>query len=287
MNRLHAAVAAVLVALVGLSIAVGKGVFGPSEGPGITTPGASAKASSSDASCDATGQSPGPAMAAMDQAAQAKKYLFALFWKEEDQPTIAMRRVFAETMQRLADRAQSVVVRITDPAERDIVEKYDLDRAPLPLVLAIAPNGAIMGGFPTQFEESDLLAAFGTPASEQCMKALQDTKLVFVCVQNKRTKSNEAAMRGVRDFAADARFSHATEIVTIDPSDAAEASYLADLKIDPKEREAVTAFLSPPGSVIAEFRGATNKDDLVTSLLRASTSCGPGGCGPNGCGPKP
>ena len=29
-------------------------------------------------------------------------------------------------------------------------------RAPMPLVLAIAPNGAIMGGFPTKFTEEAL-----------------------------------------------------------------------------------------------------------------------------------
>jgi hypothetical protein len=50
---------------------------------------------------------------------------------------------------------------------------------------------------------------------------------------------------------------------------------------------AVTAFLAPPGVVIAEFEGATQKDQLVSALLQANSACGPGGsCGPSGCGPR-
>ena len=107
------------------------------------------------------------------------------------------------------------------------------------------------------------------------MKQLQDSKLVFVCVQNDKTKSNDAAMQGVRDFKADARFASATEIVMLDPTDSAEASFLADMKIDPKTEEAMTVFLAPPGSAIAEYKGATDKAELVATLQKASSGlCG-------------
>lgn len=119
------------------------------------------------------------------------------------------------------------------------------------------------------------------------MKQLQDNKLVFLCVQNGKTKSNDAAMQGVRDFKADARFASATEIVTLDPADPAETSFLADLKIDPKTEEAVTVFLAPPGSAIAEYKGATDKAELAATLQKASSgSCAGGSCGPGGCPPK-
>ena len=71
----------------------------------------------------------------------------------------------------------------------------------------------------------------------------------------------------------------------LDPTDAAEASFLGDLKIDPKITVATTAFLAPPGSVISEVEGPTTKEVLVTALQQANTGCGPGGCGPSGCGP--
>ncbi len=225
-------------------------------------------------------------MSALERAAADNKYLFVFFSKSNDGQTTAMKKVFDEATAKVADCALSVAVNVADPAERDIVRKFELDRAPMPLALAIAPNGAIMGGFPTKFEVSDLLNAFGSPCTEQCMKSLQDGKIVLLCVQNSSTKSNAEALQGVNEFKADAKYTAATEIVMLDPTNPAEAPFLGDLKIDPKTTVAMTAFLAPPGAVIAEVEGATTKDALVAALQQANTSCGPGGCGPGGCAPK-
>jgi len=128
--------------------------------------------------------------------------------------------------------------------------------------------------------------AFATPVTEKVMKQLQENRLVFVCVQNDKTKTNDAAMKGVREFKADARFASATEIVMLDPTDSAEASFLADMKVDPKTEEAMTVFLAPPGSAIAEYKGATDKSELIATLQKASSGCAGGSCGPGGCPPK-
>jgi len=228
----------------------------------------------------------GTAIAARRQAAEQGKYLFAFFWKTEDDSTTTMRELFGRTMAKVADRADAVAVNVTDPAERAVVDEYDLDRAPMPLVLAIAPNGAITGGFPNEFSEQDLLSAFATPATEQCMRLLQEGKLVFLCVQNEQTGMNAGAMRGVNNFAADERFREVTEIVSLDPSDETERPFLRDLQIDPATETAATVFLAPPGAPIAMFEGATTKEQLLAELQEAG-SCGPGGvCGPGGCAPQ-
>jgi hypothetical protein len=230
-------------------------------------------------------QGTGGGMAAMQKASTAKKYLLAMFRKTDDSQTSAMRTVLAEVMKEVADRADTVEVDITAASEQAIVRKFGLDRAPMPLILAIAPNGAVTGGFPTQADKQKLLNAFASPGTEQCMQRLQDNKLVFLCVQNGDTKSNDEAMKGVREFQADARFAQATEIVVLDPTDTAEAGFLKDLQIDPKTKTAVTVFLAPPGAPIAMYDGATSKDELVATLEKASSACGPGGCGPEGCPP--
>ena len=228
---------------------------------------------------------PSVALSARDKAAEEGKYLFAFFAKTEDENTTAMRSVFDKAMAKATDRANAVVVSVTDPAEKKIVEEYDLERAPMPLVLAIAPNGAITGGFPTKFSEQDLLSAFATPATEQCMKLLQDGKLIFLCVQNEQTKMNDEAMQGVKSFVADERFRDAAEIIKLDPTNEAEKSFLKDLQIDAAVKTATTVFLAPPGAPIAIYEGQTTKDQLLAELQKAG-SCGPGGvCGPGGCAP--
>lgn len=232
------------------------------------------------------GSQSGSGMAAIAAAAQANRYLFMLFWKSDDETTRSMRGTLESVVKQVSAKAASVSISIDEPSEHPVVEKFDLERAPMPLILALAPNGAITAGFPTKVEQQALLQAFATPCTERCMKAVQAGKLVLLCVQNAATKLNDDALRGVRDFQADARYGHATEIFMLDPADNAEAEFLSDLKIDLHTPQAVTVFLAPPGAPVAKFDGATTKDQLIDALQKASTGCGPGGCGPGGCGPK-
>ncbi|MHB1036544.1 MAG: hypothetical protein ACYC35_13225 [Pirellulales bacterium] len=287
MRKLVPAAAIAIVVLVGLSIAVGKGMLRSVKEDAVALSGSVAPSSPLAPARASDLQGSGQGMAAMRHAAGTSKYLFAFFWKEENDATGAMRRVFEASAKTLTDQAESVAVRATDPAEKDILAKFDLARAPMPLVLAIAPNGAVTGGFPTKLEPQELAEAIASPVMQKCLKALQENKLVFLCVQNDSTEANAAALAGVRDFQADVRYRSATEIVMLDPADAAEAKFLGQLQISPKTTKAVTAFLAPPGAAIGEFEGATTKADLIATLEKANTGCGPGGCGPGGCAPKP
>lgn len=286
MKRLVGGTIACLVLATGISIAVAKGVFTSSPASDSANGSATSPIASVVEPPPSSGTQRSGGLEALDKAAADKKYLFAFFWNSDNVQTAAMKKVLEDAMAKVSDRVTTVSVRVGDPAEQGIVTKYDLERAPMPLVLAIAPNGAITGGFPTKVDEQQLLGAFASPGTEKCMKALQDGKLVFLCVQNDTTKSNVEALQGVTEFKSDERYASATEVVVLDPRDAAEASFLGDLKIDPGTTTAVTAFLAPPGSVIAEYQGATTKETLITALQQANTGCGPGGCGPGGCAPK-
>jgi len=237
-----------------------------------------------------TGQ-PKTGMAAMKKAAKSNKYLFALFRKEDNDQTTAMRQVLDEVMKKVADRADAVQVDISAASEKDIVDHFEVAYAPMPLLLAIAPNGAVTGGFPGRVEARRLLDAFASPGTAKCLKAFQDRKLVLLCVQNDKTESAKEAMQGVHAFKQDERFAKDTQIIVVDPSDKAESQLMSDLEIDPKSDEAVTVLFAPPGRFVGRFHGATNLDDLVSTLSAAMSGCGscaPGGCGscgPSGCGP--
>lgn len=260
----------------------------PQAAPPAASGGTPATAVQADATSGLPAKSDGdassPALAAIQKAAAEGKYLFAFFYKEEAPETRGMQEVFDAAMKKAADRAESIRVNVTNPSEKSLVAKYNLDRAPMPLVLALAPNGAITGGFPGKFDEDQLLGALASPGMEKCLKSLQEGKLVLLCAQNRATKSNEAATKGVNEFKDDVRFAKFTEIVQVDPADAAEDKLLAQLQIDPKTDEAVTALLAPPGAVIAKYTGATDKNTLLAALMAATSGgCGPSGCGPSGC----
>jgi hypothetical protein len=227
-------------------------------------------------------------MAAIQQAASTDKYLFVFFWKEKNQQTSAMWSVFQSAMGKVADRAESVAVNVSDPVEKPMVAKFGIDRSPVPLVLALAPNAAITKGFPLKFDEKQLFQAFVSPGTASCLKALQARKLVLLCVQTRSPQIRQVSLQqGVADFTADARYAGATEIIAIDPADPAEASFLQDLQVDPRAASQTTVLLAPPGSVVGTFTGNVTKDQLVAKLQTAqSDPCAGGKCGPGGCGPK-
>jgi hypothetical protein len=226
----------------------------------------------------------GKGAAAMQQAASANKYLFAFFYEKDDDATRATRKSFDNAVKKITPAAESVAVDRNDPAWGEVVAKFAVDRAPMPLVLAIAPNGAVTGGFKAaDLTEQRLGDMVASAAMQQCLKALQERKLVFVCLQNGQTKANEAAMKGVNEFRADPQFAAAAEIVKVDPADAREAKLVGQLKVDPKAKTANTALLAPPGMLVTSVEGATSKADLEAALKKASSSCAPG----SGCCPAP
>jgi hypothetical protein len=225
-------------------------------------------------------------MEALKRAADAHKYLFLFFYQSDDDQTRSLREVFDATMRKIADRADSAAVKITDPSQKDVVAKFKVDRAPMPLVLALAPNGAITGGYPLKFDEQILMGAFCSRSTWESLKALQDGKLVLLCVQNPLIKAGPEALKAAEDVKADPKYAKTTEVVSVDPRDAKEAEALKRLSIAPDMNEAVTILLAPPATIVNRLKGATSKDAIIAEIKKAAAGCGVR-CAPGACGPKP
>lgn len=235
------------------------------------------------AAAQAQTPTPSPGQAALDAAAPKQQYLFVLFHKQDDAATQAMKATLDQALAKQRGRAGSIAVRADDPAEKALIDRWGLSRAPMPIVLAVAPNGAVTGGFPLKLTEQDVAGAFVSPATATCLRAMQARKLALLCV----LPASEAQVpAGVREFAADAAHASYTEVVTVRGGDPAEAGFLKSLKIDPAATQVVTAMLLPPGTVAGTFPGAVTKVHLAEKLKATQSSCCPGGkCGPGGCCP--
>ena len=225
-------------------------------------------------------------MPSIEQAVQKNKHLFIFFYKDQNERTLRSQKVFDQVSEKIGDQALFIKVEANDPSENPIIEKFNLKRSPMPFVLVLAPSGAVTGSFSSFFTEQQLIGSLVSPAMASCLKALQDKKLVFLCLQNEQTHNNAAALQGVKDFKADSRFGSASEIIMINPSDIQEQNFLSQLAIDTHSNEAMTVFIAPPAETIGQYKGATSKDRFISDLQNAvSGCCGPGGCGPGGCCP--
>lgn len=225
---------------------------------------------------------------AINNAKREKEYLFIFFSKTQNEKTIQSEKIFDRAVAKLKNQVKFVKIKTDDPLEKFFIAKFNLERSPMPFVLVVAPNGAITGGFPS-FTEKRLSDAIISSGAASCLKALQEHKLVLLCLQNKNTHSNQVALKAVRDFKSDPRFNKATEIVAIDPSDIKEHIFLKQLEVSVNTSSAMTLLISPPAIVVAKYQGPITKDQLAADLKKmssgccASGKCCSGGCSGNGC----
>ena len=225
---------------------------------------------------------------ALKQAAAQGKFTYLLFYKDKDDAVKAMQSVVNTVVTELGARAVKAEVAVQAEGDKGLVDKFRVQGAPMPLVLVIAPNGAVTGSAVGTGKSETLKAAIVGPRAAECLKLLQTGKLVLVCVQNAQSKAAKEAIKGVDAFKAEEKIKAFTASVTIDPEDAAEKEFLVQLGIDSKLETATTVVIAPPGRIIGAYSGAVDPEKLFADLGRAMSGggCGSGsGCG-SGCGGK-
>ncbi|MCE5268358.1 MAG: hypothetical protein LLG00_10780 [Planctomycetaceae bacterium] len=228
------------------------------------------------------------AQAGIDRAAAAQKYAFVFFWRERTAESDRAWGAFEAAAAKLAASASVVAVQITNPAEKRLVDKYNVTRSPMPLVLAVAPNGAVTKAFTRTFDENQLRTAFVSRCTAECLKGLQNRKLVLLCIERVPPQVRQVSLQqGVQDFTTSREYAAHSTVVLLNADDPAEAGFLNDLRVAPPTNSKVTVLLSPPGSVVGTFVGNVTAAQIVAKLKAAQSGGCPGGkCGPGGCGPR-
>lgn len=213
---------------------------------------------------------PGKISSMLQKSAQEKKSTFIMVWNEENESTSAMKKIFDQASAKFATQANAVAVKLDDPAEQEIISKYRLNTAPMPLILTIAPNGAITGAFLSRVDLALLEKSLVSEVEADCMKSLQEGKIVFVCIQDQSTTNNKEAMQGVNDYINDGN-QKTTHVITVSPNDKKLKSFLEKLGVFDAPATATTYLLKPPGVIGAKFEGATSKEKI--KIIACTKGC--------------
>lgn len=212
----------------------------------------------------------------LDSSASQKKYTFLVFYRDNTPTLQAMGQTVKDVVTKRAGDASMAYVSVASPNEQALIQKFGVNRAPLPLTLAVAPNGAIMGVFSQKVSEAQLVDSFATPVMMHCMKAMQESKLVMVCVQAKPGSDLPPA---VKDFRADPDFKSRTAVITTTTLDAAEDDFFKQMQINPETHQGTTTvFFAPPGVLIGKFDHAATKAQMITALHKAGKCCDDPNC---------
>lgn len=206
----------------------------------------------------------------LSASAADQKFTLILFWKQNDAAAQTMGEDLKAAAASFQNQAAVVAVNLADPTEQVMVKQFGVSRAPMPLVLVVAPNGAITGRFQSKVNAETLGKALVTPTMCVCMKSLQEGRIVVVCAQ---PNASAAIPLGVRNFSSDPSFQSRAVVVKFVLSDPAEARFVQDLKLDARETDGAVAMLAPPGVMVGRFSPSVTKDELTAKLHAAGKCC--------------
>ena len=167
-----------------------------------------------------------PAETSIKAAGRQNRYAIVTFYKKNDAASTKMLAEAKQLQAKYSSRANFVSADVGNAAHKELISQYGVDRAPIPLTLVIAPNGAVTAGYPSEIKKTDLSDAFVSSGMADVLKVLQSRKLALVCVQNGKTKFNKESMAAAEGLKAEKTLPGLVEIVQIDPTDSRESKFL-------------------------------------------------------------
>lgn len=212
-----------------------------------------------------------PLQKTLSKSSQDEKFTFIVFHRDSGEAT---RALYQQTKDGTASRSDAAIVttaRVDDPAERSLVDTFGISRAPMPMTVVVAPNGAVTGLFPRAISDEQIAAAIVSPTMMRCMKELQAQKLVFVCLT--RTDRVEVP-QGVQLVQKYPQFKNRISLVGMRLDDPAEARFHQQMKLDPKQIDGPYAVLiAPPGVLIGQFDARSTADQIAAAIHKAGQCC--------------
>jgi hypothetical protein len=204
------------------------------------------------------------------------QFTYLLFHKQNDVAT----QQFAETIRKGVARRPTATswkaVDVSEPANASLVAKFGVSRAPMPLALCVAENGAITAVFTRRPTDEGLDRAIVTPAMVDVTKALQDKKIVVVHVKAVQESPLPA---GATEFTLDPAFKARTVVIDVLADDPAEQRFLTDMEFAPSSvRESSVVVMAPPAALVGKFAAGATMSEIASKLHAAGKCCNDPNC---------
>ena len=207
----------------------------------------------------------------LNQSAETGTFTVVVFHRERVEANQAFHQQAQAALTPHAEKTVLATARIDDPAEKALIEKLGIGRAPMPMAVVIAPNGAVTGLFPRTITSEQIASALVPPTMMACMKELQNKKLVFVCLT--RTDRVEVP-QGVADVQHLEQFKDRIAVVGMRLDDPAEARFYEQMKLSPSDVDGPYAVLiAPPGAMIGHFDARATADQIAAAIHKAGKCC--------------
>jgi hypothetical protein len=194
------------------------------------------------------------------------------------------RSIIQSAMQQVGNSVMIEMDR-SDVMNSELVAKYRLSSAPLPLILVFASNGIVAGGNQaSKLNTQRIIDMIPSPKETVILEALQSGKAVLVTASRKGMKSESKVFSCCAS--ASGQMKGKCQTIEIDMDDKVETDLLKKLRINTQSQEPVTVVINAQGQVTGSFDGPVDVGQLVSAATKKASSCCPSGSGKS-CAPAP
>ncbi|MFV0445151.1 MAG: hypothetical protein ACK5Q5_16365 [Planctomycetaceae bacterium] len=219
-------------------------------------------------------QEQSPAEQQLTAAADSQQYAYLLFHRRDDEATRAMQATITAQVEKSAGKTVMVPVTIGNASEARLVKRFDATRMPMPCVMGIAPNGAVTGVYPLKVDSTQLERAVLTPKYSEMVKALQEQKIVLVCMH---PAAGGTTPTGIAQFEQTPAFKGRTHSIEVQANEAAEQRFYERMRVSPDLTATSLVVFAPPGVFVGKF------DELATGAQIAQQVHASGRCNCQEC----
>lgn len=187
------------------------------------------------------------------------------------------RRV-AEAAASLAPGTTVLELDRQDPARARAVEAYRIAAAPVPLVLVVASNGVPVGAQrPADGAAARLVALLPSPAKAAWLKHASEGRITLLAFTHGGMAGRSAAWTAANE--AVRRLEGRAGLVLVDTQDAAEARFLAQVKVSAEAAAPVVLVMNAKAQVLGRLEGEAASADALVKAAEAKAPC----CADPGC----
>ena len=175
------------------------------------------------------------------------------------------------------DEVASAVLDLADGRQAALIDELGIEGVDAPVVLLVAPNGAITGGNAQEVDIGMIRSGLLPALDQAIILAFQRQRGVLLCIETGDAAADGPAQVGVDAAMALAVVSDGIDKVTATPETAGRAELLANLRLPAQPEQPITMLLMPPGRVAGLIHGPTERDAIFALIARAQSG---GGCCP-------
>lgn len=202
------------------------------------------------------------------------KFAYVLITNSKDKATEEDTKMMLNSTENFVKsnpKAELLQYELESKAASSIVKKYRLSRAPMPLLLVFAPNGAVTGGYAKKVTDAKLEDAIKSPVEQVIAKASQERKPVIIRIPGKSKDGNSVVDSAIEEFKKTKKID--PEVIVLTSPSEEEAKLQARLNLDFSSAEAQTIVLTVAGTEAGRFVGNVTGAQIATALENAKSSC--------------